>query len=458
MKRTCFLLSMVFVGLGCSSAAPVASHAAAVQDGSAAAIVRAHRTGDSVTVTKGFFEVASQYPVSDKLVNSDFCFLGKAEDACTALTAEAKGLAAVTDFTCKVALESRVDVEYKIDGTTFAPKRRIQDCGGAQAATIVKGTTFADEQVQVLAWPTQLNAGPQTGETLCYLGNPADVCESFQKGVESLNQFTEDDGYAHFEKVTCSTDGDTAKIDFDYVTYDLSDEDKTEETGRSPTSYAVGPCASAVALGGQAASRASVSSALSASTATLDTTAQKNDARFFAAAYQVDDVKSLAGFAAVKGDVVGHPGDSDEQGKDGPPVVEGAGVTDSASALTALEVAYDVIFRADGSAPGEASANNFAGFSKWEREFEVVSIHPVTAADALAQVQGFAAYSASSDGSSDKAKFAADAKAAVDTITSGTAPLYILHWDNTDDTELNTLASIDAKTGSIVVLTTFTNP
>jgi hypothetical protein len=193
-------------GLGGCSAASSASSTTSAQAFTEqnAVIVRSHRTAAAAEITRGFDDAAELYASQTDLVKTDFCFEGKAEDACTTLKAQAAEVSGkVENFTCAVALPSRVDITYGFPGSTLHASRRVLSCdGSATSVKFYKATLFADTQVPVRGWPNFFDPDDEKGQAMCYVGDPSGACASAAKAVQDWNDDEDKDpeGYEQYEK------------------------------------------------------------------------------------------------------------------------------------------------------------------------------------------------------------------------------------------------------------------
>jgi hypothetical protein len=126
-------------------------------------------------------------------------------------------------------------------------------------------------------------------------------------------------------------------------------------------------------------------------------------------------------------------------------------------------MAYDLMWRSDGSDPGASSGFGYA--AKWEPDFEQISCQVVKSrAKALSRFQSFQGYTVTANDkgltAAQRTQLQQDAARAVDSLLkdAGSAALYACHWDNADDTNLDALVTVDEKAGQLRVLAALAGP
>lgn len=118
-------------------------------------------------------------------------------------------------------------------------------------------------------------------------------------------------------------------------------------------------------------------------------------------------------------------------------------------------MAFDMMYRADGSSPG--GSTGFGWAEKWQPEYESMGCRPTTAEKADAQFKRFGAYkSHHGDDQISLTKrnlIKSDATKLVAAFLKGTtnAKLYRCHWDNNDDTTSEALISIAGSEVRVIV-------
>ena len=120
-------------------------------------------------------------------------------------------------------------------------------------------------------------------------------------------------------------------------------------------------------------------------------------------------------------------------------------------------MAFDIMFRSDGSKPGDAGG--FGWQQKWNPENETMGCLATDRAKADSRFKRFSAYvSSHGDSQIPVAKRSVIETSATVLVRSfvksapASAKLYKCHWDNTDDTSADALLLVDAKTGEIRVI------
>jgi hypothetical protein len=128
--------------------------------------------------------------------------------------------------------------------------------------------------------------------------------------------------------------------------------------------------------------------------------------------------------------------------------------------FTQNKMAYDLLFRADGSTPGGTKGLGFQ--DEWHPEFETMRCQEMKdKTRALSRFKRFEGYvGAQGDTQIPAAKrqlLEKNAGLAVGSLMRdvGAAKLFNCHWDNTDDSSADALVRVDEKTGEIRVLLAF---
>ncbi len=137
--------------------------------------------------------------------------------------------------------------------------------------------------------------------------------------------------------------------------------------------------------------------------------------------------------------------------------VDAAAFSSPAGAYVAQKnMAYDFMYRADGSKPG--SNEGFGWADKWNAEYEDMGCRATTRDKADARFKRFGAYkSHQGDDQIPIAKrdlIKRDATKLVASFLSGAgagAKLYSCHWDNNDDTTSEALVLVDGTEARVVV-------
>ncbi len=123
------------------------------------------------------------------------------------------------------------------------------------------------------------------------------------------------------------------------------------------------------------------------------------------------------------------------------------------------EATYQMMFRVDGSAPGDDTPLGF--YAKWDPEVETIGCRVIDRSKAHSRFKHFQAYVSSHGDPQNSAKarsFEANATALVSSFLKGAAAgarLYRCHWDNNDDTDADALILLDDKGGEVRVLLAF---
>jgi hypothetical protein len=123
-------------------------------------------------------------------------------------------------------------------------------------------------------------------------------------------------------------------------------------------------------------------------------------------------------------------------------------------------IAYDLMFRIDGSTPG--SDKGFGWNSKWDSGDEKMGCNEVPDGKALSRFEHFSAYTSSHDdpqiSQASRDLLTHDAPQVVSALFDSSplsATLYECHWDNEDDTNADALVLTDEMSGEVRVLLAF---
>jgi hypothetical protein len=116
-------------------------------------------------------------------------------------------------------------------------------------------------------------------------------------------------------------------------------------------------------------------------------------------------------------------------------------------------MAYDMMFRADGSTAGGKEGLGFQ--EKWTPEVETMRCRVAEPSKGLTTFKSYQAYTVSHE--ANKLAFEKATGAAVGSLLKdiGSAALYSCHWDNTDDTDADALVVVNFQTGDVRVLLAF---
>jgi hypothetical protein len=120
-------------------------------------------------------------------------------------------------------------------------------------------------------------------------------------------------------------------------------------------------------------------------------------------------------------------------------------------------IAYDVMFRADGSRPNQSAGFGWA--TGWQPQFETnhcAAVDPSKAVKRFRRSHGYATAHGAGDAQK-RALLENDSVILVHAMLKGAsaAKLYGCHWDNNDDTDVDALVSVDYKTGQVRTLMAF---
>jgi hypothetical protein len=139
---------------------------------------------------------------------------------------------------------------------------------------------------------------------------------------------------------------------------------------------------------------------------------------------------------------------------------------------TRNNIAYDLMFRADGSTPSDPNGRGGSGFLSFQNGFriELESLGctrlapksgPITEGFLLKTFRGFQAYSVllgdSGLSAAQKSELAAKSALLIKAYMTekASSTTYKCHWDNNDDTATDALVGLDFKSGRAAVITAF---